>query len=83
LAGRTLKIFISYSWEDKELVRQLEEVLADGGAEVWVDRSKMRAGENLPKLDVMLTEYYDVRGWGEDGIPTDEKLKSLGLEECL
>ncbi|MGW8302868.1 MAG: aldehyde ferredoxin oxidoreductase family protein [Desulfobacterales bacterium] len=41
------------------------------------------AGENLPKLEVMLTEYYDVRGWGEDGIPTDAKLKSLGLDECL
>jgi aldehyde:ferredoxin oxidoreductase len=41
------------------------------------------AGENLPDLDVMLAEYYDVRGWGEDGIPIDEKLKSLGLYECL
>ncbi|MEJ2222399.1 MAG: aldehyde ferredoxin oxidoreductase family protein [Desulfobacterales bacterium] len=41
------------------------------------------AGENLPDLDVMLAEYYDVRGWGQDGIPTDEKLKSLGLYECL
>ena len=41
------------------------------------------AGENLPKLDVMLTEYYGSRGWGPDGIPTDEKLKGLGLDECL
>jgi aldehyde:ferredoxin oxidoreductase len=41
------------------------------------------AGENLPNLDAMLREYYDVRGWGQDGIPTVEKLKSLGLDECL
>ena len=41
------------------------------------------AGENLPDLDVMLVEYYDVRGWDSDGIPTDEKLQSLGLDECL
>ncbi|MGD2036371.1 MAG: aldehyde ferredoxin oxidoreductase C-terminal domain-containing protein, partial [Desulfobacterales bacterium] len=41
------------------------------------------AGENLPKLDAMLTEYYDIRGWGKDGIPTDEKLRSLDLGECL
>jgi aldehyde:ferredoxin oxidoreductase len=41
------------------------------------------AGENLPKLDAMLREYYDFRGWGEDGIPADEKLKSLSLDECL
>jgi aldehyde:ferredoxin oxidoreductase len=41
------------------------------------------AGENLPKLDVMLAEYYEIRGWGRDGIPTSERLNSLGLKECL
>jgi aldehyde:ferredoxin oxidoreductase len=28
----------------------------------------------------MLDEYYRLRGWTPDGIPTPEKLKSLGLE---
>jgi aldehyde:ferredoxin oxidoreductase len=32
-------------------------------------------------MDVMLPAYYRERGWTEDGIPTREKLKSLGLEE--
>ena len=31
-------------------------------------------------LDKMLDEYYELRGWDKDGIPTDEKLKELGLE---
>jgi aldehyde:ferredoxin oxidoreductase len=36
---------------------------------------------NLPPLGQMLSEYYEYRGWSEDGIPTPEKLKELGLGE--
>ena len=42
-----------------------------------------RTGEgltpNLPPLGEMLSEYYQVRGWSEEGIPTPEKLRDLGL----
>ncbi len=34
---------------------------------------------HLPPLGEMLSEYYEYRGWSEDGIPTQEKLKELGL----
>ncbi len=30
-------------------------------------------------LDVMLDEYYEARGWSRDGVPTDAKLKELGI----
>ncbi len=30
-------------------------------------------------LEEMLNEYYDVRGWSQDGVPTTEKLRELGL----
>ena len=30
-------------------------------------------------LDPLLDEYYSIRGWSEDGIPSEEKLKELGL----
>lgn len=30
-------------------------------------------------LDVILPEYYKVRGWNENGIPTETKLKELNL----
>jgi len=33
--------------------------------------------------DVMLDEYYDVRGWDEDGVPTLETIRKLGLNELL
>jgi len=34
----------------------------------------------LPELDQMLEEYYQLRGWNEKGIPTEKKLKELGLK---
>ena len=36
---------------------------------------------NLPHLGKMLHEYYEARGWSEDGLPTPEKLKELGLSD--
>jgi aldehyde:ferredoxin oxidoreductase len=40
-------------------------------------------GENLtpslPPLGEMLAEYYQYRGWSEEGFPRPEKLKELGL----
>jgi aldehyde:ferredoxin oxidoreductase len=33
----------------------------------------------VAELDTMLPEYYDVRGWGEDGVPGEDKLSQLGL----
>ncbi|MEW6623379.1 MAG: aldehyde ferredoxin oxidoreductase family protein [Bacillota bacterium] len=30
-------------------------------------------------LDIMLNEYYAVRGWDDQGVPTEEKLQQLGL----
>jgi len=34
----------------------------------------------LPELDKMLEEYYQLRGWDKNGIPTEKKLKELGLK---
>jgi len=37
------------------------------------------APTQLPPLEQMLEEYYSVRGWDHNGIPTAEKLSELGL----
>jgi aldehyde:ferredoxin oxidoreductase len=29
----------------------------------------------------MLDEYYELRGWNKDGVPTPEKLIELGLND--
>lgn len=49
--------------------RFIETPLPDGGCE-----------GNLPDLETMLDEYYQARGWDENGVPTQEKLESLGIE---
>lgn len=46
-------------------------------------RKEGGAAENLPPLGRMLSEYYDYRGWTQEGIPKKEKLIKLGLEEYI
>ena len=36
---------------------------------------------HVHQLDKLLPEYYEVRGWDEKGIPTEETLDRLGLGE--
>jgi aldehyde:ferredoxin oxidoreductase len=34
---------------------------------------------HVVELDQMLPEFYRLRGWDENGVPTDAKLAQLGL----
>ncbi|MGE5678815.1 MAG: aldehyde ferredoxin oxidoreductase C-terminal domain-containing protein, partial [Pseudomonadota bacterium] len=34
----------------------------------------------VAELDVMLKEYYEVRGWDAEGVPTGDKLSELALK---
>lgn len=34
-------------------------------------------------LEPMLDEYYQLGNWDEDGVPREERLRELGLDECL
>ncbi len=40
-------------------------------------------GETLDKdkWETMLDDYYRLRGWNENGVPTRERLKALGIED--
>ena len=31
----------------------------------------------------MLDEYYEVRGWDAEGVPTEETLRRLGVQELI
>jgi len=48
--------------------RLLKEPVAEGPAKGMVT-----------KLDVMLPEYYELRGWDKEGVPTEAKKKELGI----
>jgi aldehyde:ferredoxin oxidoreductase len=41
------------------------------------------AATSLPAIGLMLSDYYEYRGWSEEGIPTRETLRKLGLDRCL
>lgn len=52
--------------------RLLREPLQEGGSR----------GE-VVQLEEMLPEYYRLRGWDRNGVPTKEKLNSLGLSDLV
>ena len=35
------------------------------------------------EFDIGLDDYYKVRGWTKNGVPTPEKLKQVGLEDLI
>lgn len=41
------------------------------------------AADSLPNLKKQLEEYYKFRKWNSEGIPQEEKLKELGLNEFI
>jgi len=51
--------------------RFMNEAVPDGPAQGRVLSREM--------YDVMLDEYYSLRGWDSDGVPTPERLCALGL----
>ena len=43
-------------------------------------RGGVRDGEVIRNPDAIIDQYYDVRGWDRNGIPTPQTLARLGLE---
>jgi aldehyde:ferredoxin oxidoreductase len=67
---------IRYGWkkeDDFRYPKRFLEPVKDGPA----------AGKVPLGLDEAILDYYRERGWGEDGIPTPEKLRELGLDGFL
>jgi len=59
------------SW-DKPPARFIEEPITDGPT---------KGAKMSPKdVEQLLDDYYRLRGWNSNGIPTEDKLKELGLE---
>jgi aldehyde:ferredoxin oxidoreductase len=67
----TLKRVLNCNWSassrDDNLPKRLLEP-QDGGTQ-----------QHVPDLDLMLKEYYEIRGWMPDGEPSEEKLKELEI----
>ena len=69
---RLFNIREGISRKDDTLPLRIGEPLQEGGS----------AGHtvNQEELNHMLDEYYELRGWDQNGIPTPETLERLGLE---
>ncbi len=52
-------------------------------ARVLSEKKGGGAGEHLPHLGRMLSNYYDIRGWDSNGIPTKETIRRLDLENFV
>ncbi|MBI4322568.1 MAG: aldehyde ferredoxin oxidoreductase family protein [Chloroflexi bacterium] len=52
------------------------------GRMLTLPRREIDAPDSLPHLGAMLSEYYSSRGWSEEGVPSEQKLVELNLEEC-
>ncbi len=70
--SRMFNVREGVSRKDDSLPRRLYEPLPDGPTKGNAFTEEM--------FNRMLDEYYELRGWDEDGIPTEEKLKELDLE---
>jgi aldehyde:ferredoxin oxidoreductase len=65
---RLINIRDGYNAKTDVLPKKMFKAAASGG----------RAGK-VPPLADMLKQYYEVRGWDANGVPTDETLDRLGL----
>ena len=66
---RMINVRLGIAFKDDTLPKRLlTEPTQDGGAR-----------GRIPPLETMMREYYRERGWDEKGVPTQIKLKELGL----
>ncbi|RKD28809.1 aldehyde ferredoxin oxidoreductase family protein [Thermohalobacter berrensis] len=56
--------------EDKLPKRLLKDPIPEGPSKGWTH-----------KLDELLPKYYEARGWDKNGIPTEERLEKLGIDD--
>ncbi len=66
---RLIDVRLGVTAKDDTLPKRLLEVARDSGGAEGV----------LPDQNLLLKEYYQERGWDRGGVPTRERLKSLGL----
>ena len=68
-AERKLVVRMGFSRKDDTLPKRFTHESMPFGA----------AKGSVVHLDEMLNEYYQLRGWTQDGIPTEDKLRELGI----
>jgi aldehyde:ferredoxin oxidoreductase len=68
---------------DRELSGFLEKPLAEVQGMTPAEKRELLMSRRKERLRELVQTYYRVRGWNEEGIPTPETLKRIGLWEFL
>jgi aldehyde:ferredoxin oxidoreductase len=68
---------------DRELAGVLEKPLAEVQDMPAAEKRELLMSRRKGQLRELVRTYYRVRGWNEEGIPTPETLKRIGLWEFL
>jgi aldehyde:ferredoxin oxidoreductase len=68
---------------DRELARFLEKPLAEVQGMASAEKREILMDRRRGQLRELVQTYYRVRGWNEEGVPTSETLKQVGLWEFL
>jgi aldehyde:ferredoxin oxidoreductase len=67
----------------REGYNRKDDVLPERFLKEPLENAVAGVGEMYRKFDKMIDEYYNVRGWNNNGIPTADKLRSLGLDYVI
>ena len=68
--------------DDRFPEKWLNDPLKAEDKEIWLMDYYQTARVTEVEMNEMLDDYYRLRGWDDNGIPTREKLKELGLEDA-
>lgn len=74
--SRLFNVREGFSREDDKLPERMQQELKGGGPAEgnYITEEEFQA---------MLDEYYELRGWDEEGRPTEDKLAELGLQDWI
>jgi aldehyde:ferredoxin oxidoreductase len=69
---------------NREGIRRKDDMMPERIMKEAVPSGPIKGQRLTPEMyDRMLDEYYEVRGWDKEGVPTDETIEKLGLKELL
>jgi len=69
---------------NREGIRRKDDMMPERIMKEAVPSGPIKGQRLTPEMyDRMLDEYYEVRGWDSDGVPTDETIEKLGLKELI
>ena len=70
-------------WQNTDAIVRMVDKIAQrqGFGDVLAEGSRRAAAGSVPSLELMLKDYYRLRGLDAKGRPTTEKLHSLGISD--